>query len=66
MSELDTLNIKSLVREAVSETLISNKELIYSVFYEALEDFYLSQAIREGESSGLASRKEVFDLLEAV
>ncbi len=65
MSESEALNIKSLVREAVSETLLSNKDLIYSVFYEALEDFYLSQAIIEGESSGTASRKAVFDILEA-
>jgi hypothetical protein len=39
--------------------------LIYSAFYEAFEDFHLLEAIKEGESSGIATREEVFEILEA-
>lgn len=65
MSEIETLEFKSIIQDALTEVLHSNKELIYSVFYEALEDFHFLEAIKEGEASGIATRDEVFAILEA-
>ncbi|MCX6154479.1 MAG: hypothetical protein NT007_09985 [Candidatus Kapabacteria bacterium] len=65
MSNLETVQLKSIMTEVFTEVLNSNKELLYNAFYEAFEDFHLLEAIKEGENSGSATREEVFAILEA-
>lgn len=65
MPEIETSKLKEIIKEAISEVIVSNKDFIYDVFYEALEDYHLLNAMREGENSGLATREEVFSILEA-
>lgn len=66
MVEAERMLLNSIVQESVNEFLKSNKELLYSIFYEAFEDYHLTNAIREGENSGLASREEVFAILDSM
>jgi len=47
-----------------SEVLEERSELIRNIVEEALEDIGMSKAIQEGEASELATRGEVFNLLE--
>jgi hypothetical protein len=65
MSESEALQLKAIMKDAFSEVIQSNQEFIYNAFYEALEDFHLLEAIKEGEDSGLVTRDEVFAILEA-
>jgi VIT1/CCC1 family predicted Fe2+/Mn2+ transporter len=64
MIATESNEIKSMIHNAVADALLANKDIIYDIFYEALEDFYMVQQIKEGESSGVASREEVFEILE--
>ncbi|MEI6089999.1 MAG: hypothetical protein WCR42_06080 [bacterium] len=65
MSDFEAKQIKELMKDAFTEVLNSNKELIYDAFYEAFEDFHFLEDIKEGELSGVATREEVFEILEA-
>lgn len=65
MSDTDAIQLKAIMKDAFIEVIHSNRDLIYDVFYEAFEDYHLLEAIKEGESSGLATREEVFEILEA-
>jgi hypothetical protein len=56
--------IKQLFKEALVELLEEERELVYGVFAEVLEDLALAEAVREGQRSGLATRDEVVDILE--
>jgi len=59
----DKETIKQLLKEALAETLEERRDL-YDVFVEVLEDVAMAEAIREGQRSELATRNEVFNLLE--
>ena len=65
MSEmsLDEGRIKELLKEAVLEVLEERRDLIYDVLAEAMEDFALAKAIKEGESSESVTREQVFQTL---
>ena len=52
------------MKEAFNEVINSNRQLIYNTFYEALMDFHFLEAIKEGETSGLATREKVFEIFE--
>jgi hypothetical protein len=60
---LDEVQIKSLFKQAVLELLQEERDLIYELFVEALEDVALARAIEEGEASEPVSRAEVFQVL---
>jgi len=61
---LDERQIKELLKEAVLELFQERKDLLYDLFAEVIEDFALTEAIREGESTDSVSRAEVFQTLE--
>ena len=65
ISEIDAIEFKAIMKDACSEVINDNRELIYDVFYKAFEDFHLLEAIKEGELSGKAAREDVFAILEA-
>lgn len=56
--------MKQLFKEALVEALDERRDLLHEVFAEVLEDFALTEAIREGQQSDLATRNEVFTILE--
>ena len=56
--------LKEVVKTAIVEVLEERSELIRNIVEEALEDIGMSKAIQEGEASELATRGEVFNLLE--
>jgi len=59
----ETALIKAL-KEALVETLQEQRDLLHDVVTEALEDFALAEAIREGQKTKKASRDEVFQILQ--
>ena len=61
----DEERVKELFKQALRELLQEQRELLYDVFTEALEDMALVNAIQEGEAEDSISRDEVFAILEA-
>ena len=66
MAQVDPKNeeLKQALKEAITETLHEQRELLHEVFAEVLEDFALAEAIREGRQTEHVERDEVFDVLE--
>ena len=60
---LDEAQIKLLLKQAIRELLQEERELIYELFVEALEDVALARAVEEGEASEPVSRAEGFKAL---
>ncbi len=61
----DETRLKALLKEALVEVLEQRREWFSTLVVEALEDIALVQAIKEGETSEIVSRDEIFDLLGA-
>ncbi len=55
--------LKQMLKETVIETLHEQREMFYEIFAEAIEDFSLAAAIREGEETKPVDREEVMQLL---
>lgn len=62
---LNEIEIKELFKQAVTEVLQEQRELLYEVLWEALEDIALAQAIQQGEGTPMVSREAVFQVLES-
>lgn len=56
--------LKQMFKEALTETLHEQRELLHEIFAEALEDLALAEAIREGRQTERVERDEVFDILK--
>lgn len=56
--------LKELIKESVSEAFEQNREQFARLIGETLEDNGLAAAIREGETSEIVSRDEVFAALK--
>jgi hypothetical protein len=61
----DETRLKALLKEALVEVLEQRREWFSTLVAEALEDIALVQAIKEGETTEIVSRDEIFDLLGA-
>ena len=61
----DETRLTALLKEALVEVLEQRREWFSTLVAEALEDIALVQAIKEGETTEIVSRDEIFDLLEA-
>jgi hypothetical protein len=61
---IDEGRIKQLMKEAIAEALQEQKGILHDLVVEAVEDIALANAIREGASSSLVSKKEIFDILK--
>ena len=61
----DETRLKALLKEALVEVLEQRREWFSTLMVEALEDIALVQAIKEGETSEVVNRDEIFDLLGA-
>ena len=62
--EINNEAMKRALKEALTEALHEQRDLLHEVFTEVLEDFALSEAIREGQQTERIDRAEVFDALE--
>lgn len=60
----EEIKMKAIFREAVAEVLEEKKEMLYNIFLEAMEDAAMVNAIKEGEKSGIANRKEIYSILD--
>jgi hypothetical protein len=56
--------LKQAMKEALVETLTERGDLFAGVMVEALEDFGLVEAIKEGEQTDPVSRARIFETLE--
>ena len=61
---LDETRIKDLFKQAFVELLQERKDLFYELVTDAVEDFALLNAIKEGEDTVMVCREEVFQVLE--
>ena len=61
---LDETRIKELFKQALVELLQERKDLFYELLAEAVEDFLLVRAIKEGEDTTTVRREEVLRILE--
>lgn len=61
---LGEAELKQALKSALVEVLEERSDLLCDVLAEVLEDIALGRAIREGESSEVVSRDEVFRILE--
>jgi len=55
--------LKKAMKEALVETLTEQRELFAGVMVEALEDFALTEAIKEGQQTEFVSRTDIFETL---
>lgn len=55
--------LKRTFKEALAETLQEHRGLLREVFAETLEDFLLSEAIREGRKTKRVPREQVLKVL---
>ena len=60
----DKNQLKEVFKQAFAELLQERRDLLYDVFTEVLEDIALANAIKEGEETEIASREQVFKILE--
>jgi hypothetical protein len=61
---IDEGKLKQVFKEAIIEMLEERKNDFHDIIVEAMEDIALIRAIREGEGTEPASRKEIFNILE--
>ena len=61
----DKNQLKEVFKQAFAELLQEQRDLLYDVFTEVLEDIALANAIKEGEETEIVSRKKVFEILES-
>ena len=61
----DKNQLQEVFKQALAELLQERRDLLYDVFTEVLEDIALANAIKEGEETEIASRKQVFKILES-
>ena len=61
----DKNQLKEVFKQAFAESLQEQRDLLYDVFTEVLEDIALVNAIKEGEETEVVSRKQAFKILES-
>nr|VFJ77010.1 MAG: hypothetical protein BECKFM1743C_GA0114222_109573 [Candidatus Kentron sp. FM]VFJ77590.1 MAG: hypothetical protein BECKFM1743A_GA0114220_110063 [Candidatus Kentron sp. FM] len=57
--------MKAIFKQALTETLHEQRELLHDVFAEVMEEIALAQAIAEGSQSEPVSRGAIFELLDS-
>ena len=55
---------KTVVKDALRETLEEQRDWLHEIVAEVLEDFALARAVSEGLKTKRASRTEVFRILD--
>ena len=55
--------LKSLLKSIVTEMIEENEESVRRIFEEAIENAFMSKAIRDGKKSRKVSRERIFRTL---
>jgi len=55
--------LKSLLKSIVTEMIEENEESVRRIFEEAIENAFMSEAIRDGKKSRKVSRERIFRTL---
>ncbi len=63
-TEINETVLKQVFKDALIEMLEEKKSIFQDIIVEVLEDIALGHAIDEGKNSGVASREEIFNILE--
>lgn len=61
---MDEGRLKQVFKEALVEMLEEKQNIFHDIIVDAMEDIGLSRAIQDGQTSGPATKQEVFDILE--
>lgn len=61
---VDREELKSIIKESVSELFEQNRELSARIIEEVIEDKFFMDLMKSGESSELISRDAVFAVLD--
>lgn len=61
---VDAATLKQMLKEALTELLLENREELVELLAEAVEDAAMVKAIQEGEDSALVDKTEIFNLLD--
>lgn len=64
MLNIQTEELKPLLKELLHELLIQERSWFMDLVYEAMEDEAMARAIAEGKDSENVSRDEIFELFE--
>lgn len=59
----DEAALKEAVKEALVDALHDQRELLYEIFSEVLEDYVVAVSIREGKDSEPVSREKIMETL---
>jgi hypothetical protein len=62
---LDEIKLKELLKTAIVEVFQEQKEVLYDLLAEIIEDIALERAIKEGENTETVSREAIFQILNS-
>nr|VFJ98969.1 MAG: hypothetical protein BECKH772B_GA0070898_101477 [Candidatus Kentron sp. H]VFJ99301.1 MAG: hypothetical protein BECKH772A_GA0070896_101596 [Candidatus Kentron sp. H]VFK03768.1 MAG: hypothetical protein BECKH772C_GA0070978_101447 [Candidatus Kentron sp. H] len=57
--------MKAIFKQALTETLYEQRELLREIFAEVMEEIALTQAITEGSRTEPVGRADIFELLDS-
>ena len=63
-TQLEKEQMKSLIKESISEAFEQNREYFGQIIEEIIEDKFFLKALKEGEETELVSREEIFNALK--
>ncbi len=62
---MDEGRLKQVFKEALVEMIEEKQNIFHDIIVEAIENIALSRAIQEGQKSGTATKKKIFNILES-
>ena len=63
-TQIEKEQMKSLIKESISEAFEQNREYFGQIIEEIIEDKFFLKALKEGEETELVSREEIFNALK--
>jgi hypothetical protein len=61
---INPIQLKEIIRDTLVEILQEQRGLLYEIVIEAMEDIALVRAIEEEKGGEIATREEIFSILE--
>ena len=62
--QLEQEEMKSLIKESISEAFEQNREYFAQIIEEIIEDKFFLKALKEGEETDFVSRDEIFNAMK--
>jgi len=63
-TQIEKEQMKSLIKESISEAFEQNREYFGQIIEEIIEDKFFLKVLKEGEETELVSREEIFNALK--